>query len=97
MAHCPFDELRDLRDVLDAIRTWPGVREPRPGVFYVKRTPFLHFHLDRSGRRSADARDGASWGAELEIERGAGASAKERFLREVERRYRRTASASKPR
>ena len=67
MAHCPFEKLADIRDALDESRAWPGIREPRPGSFYLGRIPFLHFHIDKTGRRWADARDGAEWGAEIEI------------------------------
>ena len=94
MAHCPIQELDDLSDLLDAIRSWPGVREPRPGVFYVKRTPFLHFHINREGCRWADVRMGQSWGTEIEIPRNASAAVRSRFLRETQRRYHATAKAS---
>ena len=67
VAHCPFEKLADIRDALDESRAWPGIREPRPGSFYLGRIPFLHFHIDKTGRRWADARDGAEWGAEIEI------------------------------
>jgi hypothetical protein len=87
MAHCPFEKLADLRDCLAELRGWPDVREGRPGIFYVKRTPFLHFHVDREGRRWADVREGAGWGAELDVPFAAGAAARRRFLAEVRRRY----------
>lgn len=85
--HCPFEELDDLAQVLDQIRGWPDIREPRPGIFYIKRLPFLHFHVDRSGRRWADVREGPSWGPEVEIPYGASSAAHREFLEEVERRY----------
>lgn len=87
MAHCPFDQLGDLRDCFDEIRSWPDVREPSPGVFYRKRTPFLHFHVDKSGRRWADIREGADWGAEVDVPVDASRAIKQRFLREARRRY----------
>lgn len=87
MAHCPFEELADLRDCLDEIRGWPDVREPRPGIFYLKRTPFLHFHVDPTGRRWADVRNGTTWGAELDVPFAASVAARRRFLAEVRRRY----------
>jgi hypothetical protein len=87
VAHCPFDKLGDLRDCLDEIRSWPDVREPSPGVFYRKRTPFLHFHIDKSGRRWADMRHGADWGAEVDVPIDASRLVKRRFLREARRRY----------
>ncbi len=99
MAHCPFETLADLRDTLDEIRAWPGIREPRPGIFYLARVPFLHFHIDKTGRRWADVRDGAEWGGEIEIAVGASRTLQLRFAREVKRRYqattRRKASANK--
>ena len=87
MAHCPFDKLADLGDCLEEVRSWPNVREPTPGTFYVKRVPFLHFHIDRDGRRWADIRDGAEWGAEVDIPLQASRAARQRFLREARRRY----------
>ncbi len=101
MAHCPFDQLVDLRDLLDEIRALPEIQEPRPGIFYLRRSAFLHFHIDKTGRRWADVRDGADWGAELDLAIGASRSAQARFAREVKRRYqasaRSKASAKKER
>jgi len=94
VAHCPIGQLDDLRDLLEAIRNWPGVHEPRRGIFYLRRTPFLHFHINREGRRWADARVGRSWGTEIEIPFRATAARRSRFLREVQRRYQATAKAS---
>jgi hypothetical protein len=37
MAHCPFELLDDLSDVLAEVRGWAGVKEESPGVFYVRR------------------------------------------------------------
>ena len=87
MAHCPFEKLGDLRDCLDAVRSWPNVSEPKPGIFYIKRVPFLHFHIDATGRRWADIRDGDDWGAEVDVPVDASRPSKQRFLREARRRY----------
>ena len=87
MAHCPFASLGDLRECLDEIRSWPEIREPNPGVFYVKRIPFLHFHVDKHGRRWADIRDGNDWGSEVDVPFDASPSARRRFLREARRRH----------
>ncbi|MBI1847696.1 MAG: hypothetical protein HYR86_12080 [Candidatus Rokubacteria bacterium] len=53
MAYCPPALLDDLAEVLAEVRAWAGVVEKKPGVFYVRRQPFLHFHLvrDTSGYR----------------------------------------------
>jgi hypothetical protein len=91
MGHCPFEELGDLAGCLAEIRAWPGVREPRPGVFYVKRTPFLHFHIDGDGRRWADARNGETWREGIGVPRRATTDGRQRFVRAVARCYRATA------
>jgi hypothetical protein len=91
MGHCPADALDDLADSLDEIRSWPAVREQKPGVLYVKRTPFLHFHGDAAGARWADARNGADWRQRIAIPRDASAASRRRFVREVRRCYRATA------
>lgn len=88
MAHCPFTELTDLKAEFDEIRTWPNINEPSPGVFYIKRVAFLHFHINRDRRRWADVRDGRDWGSELDLPFDCSRAARQAFLREVRRRYR---------
>jgi hypothetical protein len=94
MAHCPFDQLRDLADCFDDVRSWPGISEPAPGVFYLKRVAFMHFHVDKAGRRWADVRDGADWGHEIDVPLDPSPTVRRRFLREVRRRY--TTTAGRP-
>lgn len=91
MAHCPFERLQDLFEVFEELRTWPAIREPRPGIFYVKRTAFLHFHIDGTGRRWADVRAGDSWGPQLDIPIGSSATQQKRFLSETRKRFEATA------
>jgi hypothetical protein len=52
--------LDDLEDVLDPIRSIPGIRERSRGVFYWKGTAFLHFHEDPEGP-FADLRTWPGW------------------------------------
>ena len=92
MAHCPPELLDDLADVLGEIRTWDGVVERSPGVFYVRRTPFLHFHALRDGR-VADARDGRDWGERIPLPHPASAARRRVFAREIRGRYERTRDA----
>jgi hypothetical protein len=66
MAHAKYTDLYDLEPLLDNIRSLPDIREPRPGIFYLKRTPFLHFHT-RAGERWADAKAGSQWGPEIPV------------------------------
>jgi hypothetical protein len=93
MAHCPAERLGDLRGLLSEIARWPEIVERKPGIFYLKRDAFLHFHVDGAERRWADVRDGKSWGAELDLAFGASAAARARFLREARRRYEATLAA----
>jgi hypothetical protein len=86
MAHCPYDKLADLEPVVDSVRGWPGIKEKSPGVFYLKSTPFLHFH-EKDGARWADARDGKNWGEPIEVPFKATKAVREKFHKEVRRRY----------
>lgn len=61
MAHCPIELLDDVADVVAEVRTWAAVVERKPAVFYVRREPFLHFHLLAGARRRADIRSRAGW------------------------------------
>ncbi|MCM2008867.1 hypothetical protein [Pseudomonas aeruginosa] len=47
--------LADLGPLLDCLRRWPRIREPRPGVFYLGDQPFCQFH-SRNGQRWADVK-----------------------------------------
>lgn len=89
MAHCPYGKLQDIEDVLESVRGWDGIKEKSPGVFYVRSTPFLHFHL-KGDRRWADVRDGADWGTGLDVPLGASKALCDAFLRNVRARYERT-------
>jgi hypothetical protein len=100
MAHAKPAALRGIADVLAAIRALPGVQEPRPGIFYTRRIPFLHFHV-RGDERWADAKIGTVWGPRMPLPFDAGGRAKAAFVREVRARYaacatRETRSARRP-
>lgn len=86
MGHARKEERLDIADVLDAIRSLPAVAERSPGVFYIGRTPFLHFHT-KAGDRWADAKAGHGWGSQMSLAFGSGTRAKSVFLREVRARY----------
>lgn len=89
MARCPIEELKDLKVELSKIGQLPGVQEQKPGIFYLKRQGFLHFHL-KDGRRWADVRDGKAWGPEIEIPKPSTALQRAAFLKEVVARHQRT-------
>ena len=84
--HCPDDPLSDIEDVLGQVRSWPDIREPRPGIFYIRQTAFLHFHI-KNGRRWADARAGTLWGGEIEVPLGIGTAGKAEMTRSLRERY----------
>jgi hypothetical protein len=60
MKHAGAAALSALRDLITAIRTREGLKEPRPGVFYRKGKAWLHFHEDKAGL-FADLRLGTKW------------------------------------
>jgi hypothetical protein len=93
--HCPYRHLSDLKGCLAQIRQWPEIVEPQPGIFYLGRTAFLHFHLT-DGIRSADARAGKDWGDPVPIPIGSSATAQRQFLSELRRRYKATLKFSRP-
>lgn len=53
--YCSPEQLADLGPLLDCLRRWPRIREPRPGVFYLGDQPFCQFH-SRNGQRWADVK-----------------------------------------
>ncbi|MBG4385661.1 hypothetical protein GHU84_21520 [Pseudomonas aeruginosa] len=55
MPYCSPEQLADLGPLLDCLRRWPRIREPRPGVFYLGDQPICQFH-SRNGQRWADVK-----------------------------------------
>ncbi len=87
MMRCPPEALDDLAEVLAEVRTWAGVVETKPGIFYVRRQPFLHFHLRDGRQRRADVRGRAGW-VQLDLPRPISVTRRRAFLRELRRNYR---------
>lgn len=79
-------DLSDLDDALATIRALPGLIERAPGVFWLHRVPFMHFHTTRPPRR-VHAKNGKNWGAEILLPMGAGRAARAAFVREIRARY----------
>ena len=86
MAHCPPDLLDDLADVFANVRTWPGVIEKRPGVFYAHKRPFLHFHLLSGRRRRGDDKGHTNW-VQLDLPRPVSATRQRALLRGLQMCY----------
>lgn len=87
MPYCPPALLDDVAGVLAEVRTWAGVVEKKGGIFYVRRQPFLHFHLVEGGRRRADVKGRTAW-VQLDLPRPVSAARRRAFLRELRIRYR---------
>ncbi len=49
MKHAGQAALDALEDLLERIRTLPGLKERQRGIFYRKSSSFLHFHEDPAG------------------------------------------------
>lgn len=49
MKHACALTLKTLEPLISAIRGLPGLRERKPGIFYVKSKAYLHFHEDPAG------------------------------------------------
>jgi hypothetical protein len=84
MAQCPPDLLDDLAAELAAVRRWAYVAERAPNVFYVRRQPFLHFHVMADGRRRADIKTAAGWKS-LYLRYPLPPASRERLLRRLAR------------
>jgi hypothetical protein len=92
MGHTKKEDLKDVQDILDVVRTWENIIEKSPNVFYYKSIPFLHFH-DKEGRRWADGKLGKDWGPPIKVPFDLSPSAKSKVLKEIKKRY---ASLAKP-
>src|SRR6266536_2576889 len=88
---CPPELLRDVADVIAEVRGWPGIVEKKPAVLYLRREPFLHFHLVEGARRRADIKSREGW-IQIDLPHPLSATRRRAFLRELRRRYREKAT-----
>ena len=86
--------LDDLTEVLDEVRRWEGVEDRSGGTLYLRRKPFLHFHVGRDSRR-ADVRGSEGW-VQVDLPEPAPASARRRLLTELRTAYAATATPPRP-
>jgi hypothetical protein len=49
MRHATPDDLQAIASFLDDLRAVNGLREHKPGTFYLRSRAFLHFHADPTG------------------------------------------------
>ena len=87
MARCPPELLADVADVLTVVRQWVGLIEKKPGVLYIRREPFLHFHLLKGARRRADIKGSDGWRS-MELPQPLPSATRRQFLHELKGRYR---------
>lgn len=78
MSRIDVTRLEDLAEVLQTVRSWDGIEDRGGGTFYLRRKPYLHFHVGRDSRR-ADVRGSTDW-IEFDLPEPLPASAKRRFL-----------------
>ena len=86
MAHCPPELLDDVADLLADLGSWPGIVQKSRGVFYLRRQPFLHFHLLEGGRRCADIKGANGWNR-LDLPRPVSATKRTLLLRALRRHH----------
>jgi len=86
MARCPVELLDDLAGVLAEVRSWAGVIEKSPAVFYLDRQPFLHFHLVGGRRRRADVKTPTGW-RQIDVPRPISAARRRTLLGALRRRH----------
>lgn len=60
MGRCSYDKLKNIEPALDQIRKLNNIKEPKPGIFYIKNQSFLHFH-EKDGKIWTDIKIGTSW------------------------------------
>jgi hypothetical protein len=70
--------LDDLAEVLSEVRSWGGIEDRGRGTFYLRRKPYLHFHVGRDSRR-ADVRRSEGW-VQFELPEPLGSDVKRVFL-----------------
>jgi hypothetical protein len=87
MAHCSFDQLDDLKILLNEIRTIPKIKEVKPGIFYLKSRGFLHFHINKENERWADIHDGKTWGDPVPLPFNPSKKEQLNFLKIVKERH----------
>ena len=90
MGHTAFENLKDLSKELAQIRKIENLKEKKPGVFYFKSTPFLHFH-DKDGIRWAHLKTPEGW-LKVDLDFQASAKIKQQFLKSVHSAYKQISS-----
>ncbi len=86
MGRCNYELLKDLEPALIEIRKFQDLKEPKPGIFYLKSQGFLHFH-EKSENIWADVRDGKDWGTPIDVPKKVSKAFLSKFVKAVRTRY----------
>lgn len=89
MGRCKYEKLAMIETVLNEIRKLPDLKEPKPGIFYLKSQSFMHFH-EKDSNVWADVKDGDTWGEPLDIPIKVTKTFSKKFTKEVFSRYSRS-------
>jgi hypothetical protein len=81
MAHTRPEDILDLKSELAAIRTLDRIVEKKPGIFYWKAIPFLHFHF-KNEARWADVKTPKGW-EQVPIDFQSTALTRKKFMQSV--------------
>ncbi len=86
MGRCKYERLIEVETALDEIRKFRDLKEPKPGIFYLKSQGFLHFH-EKDEKIWADVRDGKDWGSPIDLPVKVTKGFLSKFAREIQSRY----------
>ena len=86
MGRCAYDLIKNLEPAFFKIRQLDKVKEPKPGIFYVKSQGFLHFH-HKDNKIWADIKEGAVWGKPFDIPEKLSKSFLNEFVKEVKKHH----------
>lgn len=86
MGRCKYEQLKEIEPALDEIRRFKDLKEPKPGIFYLKSQGFLHFHK-KGEKMWADVRDGKDWGTPIDLPVKVTKGFLSKFVREIRARY----------
>lgn len=86
VGRCKYEQLKEIEPALDEIRKFKDLKEPKPGIFYLKSQGFLHFH-EKDEKIWADVRDGKDWGASIDLPVKLTKGLLSKFVREIRDRY----------
>lgn len=86
MGRCKYEKLKDIEPALNQIRKFADLKEPKPGIFYIKSQGFMHFH-EKDEKIWADVKDGEGWGEPIVIPSRVTKLFVNRFVTEIKNRY----------